>query len=208
MKKTLVLLCTLMCAPAFAVEYNLCDWMACNPEFIRGDVNRNMQVDMTDAILIADYLFDDGSDMCWVAADVDDDDQIIMTDVVYIMNYLNLGGPPPVQPFPNLGPTPCHCFNDYDKDICRNGTNESGRIIVGDVNMDAFVDTDDILIMAQILTYGIDSTEAQGLVCLTPLDTDGDYDFDQDDMDIVIDYIFEGFDLRFTRFTRICHEAW
>jgi hypothetical protein len=73
-------------------------------EFIRGDVDENMVVDMNDY-----YRCIDGPTFsCDDAADVNDDGVWNSQDCQYLYNFLMMGGPPPPQPFPSCGldPTP------------------------------------------------------------------------------------------------------
>ncbi len=71
--------------------------------FKRGDADANLQVNITDAIYILNYLFQGGPQPgCWDAADVKDDSTIDQADAVYLMNYLFLGGPPPPPPYSDL----------------------------------------------------------------------------------------------------------
>ncbi len=83
-------------------------------KFIRGDVNQDWDVDVTDASNISHYLFigDYYGDACLDAFDANDDGALDITDPTYLFNYLFLGGPPPPAPFvspyeqPDCGPDP------------------------------------------------------------------------------------------------------
>ena len=87
-------------------------------EFIRGDVNQDGTVDLSDAIGALSYLFigDRGVD-CLQAADIDDSGSIDITDVFAVLSYRFLGGAAPPAPFPTCGddPTPgsldCRSFS-------------------------------------------------------------------------------------------------
>jgi hypothetical protein len=72
-------------------------------EFIRGDINENGTVDLSDAIA----CMQGGPFNCDDAADANDDGVLDTVDCNYIADYL-YGGPPPPPPFPNCGfdPTP------------------------------------------------------------------------------------------------------
>jgi len=85
--------------------------------FIRGDANRDRQVNIVDAVAILRHLFvakDDGAPAflgslrCPDAADVDDDGLVLLTDAFEIVQYLFLHGSAPKEPFPAAGrdPTP------------------------------------------------------------------------------------------------------
>lgn len=68
--------------------------------FIRGDVDLNAVVDISDAIQILNWLFQGGPvPACHDSADADDDGTISPTDPTVITNYLFLGGPQPPCPF-------------------------------------------------------------------------------------------------------------
>ena len=76
--------------------------------FIRGDVNFDGKVDLSDSIFLNNYLFKGGSPpLCNDAADANDDGKIDISDGVYLNNYLFLGtGSPPPMPYPDLGVDP------------------------------------------------------------------------------------------------------
>ena len=72
--------------------------------FIRGDANQDQMVNLADAIFVADWLFQGGTDpTCPDAADANDDGFIDISDALKIILYLFLTGPPPPEPFPNAG---------------------------------------------------------------------------------------------------------
>ncbi len=75
--------------------------------FIRGDVNSDAAVDISDAVGILHYLFEgDRSIACLDRADPNDDGGIDITDPILILNFLFLGGPQPADPFPGAGVDP------------------------------------------------------------------------------------------------------
>jgi hypothetical protein len=84
--------------------------------FLRGDIDANGRVDLSDAIGILGYLFLGGTvPRCMDAVDVDDSGGVNLADAISLLSYLFLGGAPPTVPFPSLGldPTddqlpPCH----------------------------------------------------------------------------------------------------
>ncbi|MBI4602068.1 MAG: PKD domain-containing protein [Planctomycetes bacterium] len=72
--------------------------------FIRGDVDMNGSLNLTDAVRILAYLFTGGEPpRCLDAADVNDKGRIDISSAVALLNFLFLGGPAPVVPFPNPG---------------------------------------------------------------------------------------------------------
>lgn len=76
--------------------------------FIRGDVDGDRTILLTDAVGILRYLFLGNPDRlrCLDAADVDDDGQVIISDAIHLLNALFLGSAPPAAPFPVCGPDP------------------------------------------------------------------------------------------------------
>ena len=75
--------------------------------FVRGDVNADGTVDLSDPILALFWLFQDAPDLpCLDAADADDNGAIEITDALRILNFLFLSGNRPEKPFPNCGPDP------------------------------------------------------------------------------------------------------
>jgi len=64
--------------------------------FIRGDVNADSSVNVSDVVYLINYLFIGGPPPDPMAAgDVNCDGTINVSDVVYLINYLFIGGPPP-----------------------------------------------------------------------------------------------------------------
>lgn len=76
--------------------------------FLRGDVNADSSVDISDGIAILGYLFlgSPARLACEKSADPDDNGTIQLTDAVYLLNYLFLGGAQPAVPFPDCGLDP------------------------------------------------------------------------------------------------------
>ena len=65
-------------------------------EYIRGDANHDLVVDVGDVIYIVSYLYDGGPDpLPLESADVNCDGVVNVGDVVYLVNYLFKLGPPP-----------------------------------------------------------------------------------------------------------------
>lgn len=80
----------------------------CRGRFRRGDCNDDGGVNVSDAIMIANLLFAQGTRPpgCLLACDVNGSDAIGITDAVYLLNYLFQGGPEPAAPWPRCGPVP------------------------------------------------------------------------------------------------------
>lgn len=78
------------------------------PDFIRGDFDRNSEVDLTDAVSAARYLFlGEASPACMDSADSNDDGILDISDPVYLLFYLFIANsPPPPPPFPQAGNDP------------------------------------------------------------------------------------------------------
>jgi hypothetical protein len=84
---------------------------ACFPPipFRRGDVNADMELDLSDAVFTLSYLFLGGpAPGCLQSADANDSDEVDLTDAIYLLNFLFLSGPEPGAPFAACGldPTP------------------------------------------------------------------------------------------------------
>jgi hypothetical protein len=76
-------------------------------EFIRGDVNADTKVDISDPISIIMFLFRSGGEpVCLDSADANDDGTVNLADPVTILVYLFQGSSPPPEPFPTPGPDP------------------------------------------------------------------------------------------------------
>jgi len=75
--------------------------------FIRGDVNVDSVLNVTDPIALLQRLFLGVSLLiCEDAADADDDGQLTLTDAVYVLNHLFQSGPGPQAPYPAPGVDP------------------------------------------------------------------------------------------------------
>jgi len=77
--------------------------------FIRGDVNRDARLDVSDPVSLLSYLFAGATPPgCSDAADANDDGRLDVSDAVRVFDYLFVGGAPPPPPFPeaNSDPTP------------------------------------------------------------------------------------------------------
>jgi hypothetical protein len=68
-------------------------------EFLRGDVNADADVNLTDAVFTLNHLFLGGPEPgCMDAADADDDGSLQITDPVLTLNWLFLSGRTPPSP--------------------------------------------------------------------------------------------------------------
>ncbi|TSC77334.1 MAG: hypothetical protein G01um101431_517 [Parcubacteria group bacterium Gr01-1014_31] len=77
--------------------------------FLRSDVNDTGSVNITDAIIILQYLFLSNPEtlFCEDAADVDDNGFVNVTDAIYLLRYLYKGdNPEPPAPFSSCGGDP------------------------------------------------------------------------------------------------------
>lgn len=65
-------------------------------QYIRGDVNHDLVVDVGDVIYLVNYLYANGPEpLPLESGDVNCDGIVNVSDVVYLVNYLFRGGPPP-----------------------------------------------------------------------------------------------------------------
>ena len=75
--------------------------------FVRGDADCDVDVELTDAVVILSSLFIDGSPLCCRAAtDADQDGDVNISDPIYILNFLFLGGGQIAEPFGECGTVP------------------------------------------------------------------------------------------------------
>jgi len=77
--------------------------------FLRGDVNEDGRLDISDPIAQGEWLFLDSREVeCQKAGDADDDGDTDLADMVYVLRYLFNRGPILPAPFPVVGfdPTP------------------------------------------------------------------------------------------------------
>ncbi|MBI4603709.1 MAG: hypothetical protein HY721_17280 [Planctomycetes bacterium] len=71
---------------------------------VRGDVNSDGSVNVTDAVAVLAHLFrGELAPACWLAADADASGAVDVSDVVQVLVHLFQGGPPPAPPFPDCG---------------------------------------------------------------------------------------------------------
>lgn len=75
-------------------------------DFIRGDIDPNGIVEVTDAVALLNRMFGvtPGGYLCERAADVNDSNVVDVSDAVILLTYLFLGGAEPAAPFPSCGP--------------------------------------------------------------------------------------------------------
>lgn len=71
--------------------------------FIRGEVNGDLRVNLTDVVLVLQHVFLGRALNCRDAADANDDAAIMSDDAIYLLHYLFTLGPPPAAPFPEAG---------------------------------------------------------------------------------------------------------
>lgn len=93
---------------AVAMTASTCQVQVYGGPFVRGDVDANRMLQITDAIHIFRELFAGLPTKCPDVSDVDDSGTVELTDGIFLLNYLFLGGPNPAAPFPfcGLDPTP------------------------------------------------------------------------------------------------------
>ena len=69
------------------------------PEFVRGDVNQDYEVDITDAVVILGYLYKgDEEPGCLSAGDTNDDSELDLTDGVFLLMSLYTSPEPIPEP--------------------------------------------------------------------------------------------------------------
>ena len=72
--------------------------------FIRGDVNGDLSVDIADLSMLSSYVnIGEPEPGCLDAADINNDNAINQDDVTLLSNYLYGNGAPPAAPFPKCG---------------------------------------------------------------------------------------------------------
>jgi hypothetical protein len=74
--------------------------------FVRGEVNGDGRVDISDGVKVVLHLFRGVAIDCQDAADANDDESLNVTDVVYLLDHMYRGGPAPAAPYPSRGPDP------------------------------------------------------------------------------------------------------
>ena len=74
------------------------------PLFVRGDVNQDGDVDVSDPVQLLLHLFGNVQIQCAAAADFSDEGKLTISSAIYGLSYLFVGGEPPPAPFPGCGP--------------------------------------------------------------------------------------------------------
>lgn len=74
--------------------------------FIRGDVNEDGSIDLSDAVLALGHIFNSSAVGCLQTLDANDDESANIADPVYMLGYLFTLGAAPPAPFPACGPDP------------------------------------------------------------------------------------------------------
>jgi hypothetical protein len=82
--------------------------------WIRGDGNGDGRVNLTDAVVMLQFLFMGGGAPCQRAMEVNSDGKQDLSDAVTLLNHLFSSGPAPASPFPDCGAAeekfPCNKF--------------------------------------------------------------------------------------------------
>src|SRR5690606_18314109 len=75
--------------------------------FVRGDADAGGDLNISDPVLVLNYLFRGGVVLaCLDAADTTDDGSLNLTDPIASLQYLFVGGMPPASPYPDCGADP------------------------------------------------------------------------------------------------------
>ena len=75
--------------------------------YFRGDCSPDLTLNLTDAVLVLNYLFIGSAEpSCLAACDSDGTGVLNITDGIYLLAYLFLGGPEPPAPGPQCGADP------------------------------------------------------------------------------------------------------
>lgn len=85
--------------------------------FIRGDVNIDGEVQISDPISLLDHLFGGGSIGCSDSSDANDDGSVNLADSIFVLSYLFSNGPTPPPPFDNPGGDPTSDGLDCDQSL-------------------------------------------------------------------------------------------
>ncbi len=75
-------------------------------EFIRGDMNLDGLVDVSDPIGILSWIFEGFTANCLDAADANDDGMVDIGDPIFLLGFQFSHTAPPPEPFPQAGPDP------------------------------------------------------------------------------------------------------
>ncbi len=71
--------------------------------FVRGDVNLDASVDLSDVLRLVFHLYLGAAISCQDAADATNNEVLDVADAIFILNYLFRGGASPSAPFPQAG---------------------------------------------------------------------------------------------------------
>lgn len=77
-----------------------------NNPFLRGDLNRDNKVDISDIYVLGKYFYGSYILRCRDSADLNDDGRLDISDLAYFTNYYFLGGESIKEPYYKLGPDP------------------------------------------------------------------------------------------------------
>ncbi len=135
---------------------------------LRGDLDRDGGIALTDAIIILRFLFIGGADpFCEPVADANSRDGLDITDAIYLLDFLFLGGPPP----PPLSPAELEKCAGINRPpaiepigtiIAREGAEVSFQLIAEDP------DNDDITYSVEAGPEGLTIDPTGGSVSWTP----------------------------------------
>jgi hypothetical protein len=79
-------------------------WICIERPFLRGNVNGDGKVDLSDGLALLGFLFLSGVEPpCMLAADTNSDSTFNISDAVFLLNHLFRGGPGPAAPYPECG---------------------------------------------------------------------------------------------------------
>jgi hypothetical protein len=125
-------------------------------DFVRGRINGDAQVDISDAVYGLNYLFLGAPRPdCLKALDVDDDGITNITDPIYLLNFLFVGGKIPPQPYPNPGPDPTP-----DDLTCGDQTVTNLTAAPDPVNFNQLGQTSQLVVTGQVGGSTVDLTAA------------------------------------------------
>ncbi len=83
-----------------AVDFEV---LALPPQFVRGDVNLDEVVDLSDVVRLLGHLFRGLPAPCPDAGDADNDESLAVTDAIFLLEFLFRRGVPPPSPHPDQG---------------------------------------------------------------------------------------------------------
>lgn len=73
------------------------------PDFCRGDVDDDGNVNIADAVTALNYLIGGPMPLCLDAIDINDDGAVTIADPIYLLSFLFAATAPPPPPFPVCG---------------------------------------------------------------------------------------------------------